>query len=126
MSNFKVWTVYVFLAPLFVAIFFRIWISAIILLVVISISHLYHISNERKYRFLDVIMATILIFSNIVLCSISQFRLKYIVPIIVLSMVAFYFAYFSKRTLKYDISHGIWHIISAIITLLSLFTYFQL
>jgi hypothetical protein len=112
-----------FLAPLLLAIYFRIWISALLLVGVIFASFKYHLANEKKFSKIDRLHAWLLIASNLVICYLGKFKLPFFAIALLLVVLSFYFYIQENKNQKYDINHSLWHISSSLITVFSILTF---
>ncbi len=123
MQKFKLLSTFFFLLPLFLAIYFKIWISVLVLLCVITLCLIYHSKNEKSLVNLDKILAWVLIIVNLYLCYLGEFRMPYFGIAILLVLISTYFMWFGKGKLGYNLSHGLWHLISSLITIFSILTF---
>ena len=126
MKNFKIWSITFFFVPLFLAIYFKIWISVAILITVIISSILYHSANEKKYATIDNFLAWILIFTNLYISYLGNFYMPHFSIALIFVLLSFYFIGYGKKKYGYNLSHGIWHICSSLITVLSILTFRQI
>lgn len=100
-----------FLVPLLIAILKTYYLYAVLVFFVTIVSCLFHLNRERKYQLLDGMFAWTLIGVNIFSFSVKGLGNIYFWIALVFVTVGLYFK--SKN-------HSLWHISSAIITLLAL------
>ena len=121
MKHFKTWSSAFFAVPLFIAIYFHVWLTVALLVAVIVASTLYHLSKEERYKQIDIVFAWSLILSNFLICYLGSFTLPYAAITFLLVIPAFY-AY-DKQKYNYDLNHGLWHLFSSLITIFSILTF---
>jgi hypothetical protein len=109
-TDFVVLSNLAFLAPLLLAISKTQYLYAALIFAVFIFSCLFHFNKERKFIAIDAIFAWLLIIINIYFFYLKSFGLTFWIALIFV-VVGLYFK--TKN-------HSIWHIASAIITLLAL------
>jgi len=118
----KLFSSSLFIIPAAVSLFEKIYLySCVILLCMIS-SFMYHLNNEQRYVWLDMVMSLSLMAVNIYFLIASGFMLPYAVIAGTIAAATFYFWSKGHRT-DYDANHSFWHLSSVIITLCCLFGY---
>ncbi len=121
-TEFKVWSNIFFLIPFLLSTYYHLFIQSIFILAVTLFSTLFHIHNEKKWNYFDKISATLLISFNFYLLYLSYFKEPYFLLAIFFVIFAFYF-YFTQKKSNYNVHHSLWHLSSAIITILCIFAY---
>lgn len=109
-NDLVVWSNVAFIAPLFFAISKTLYLYAVLILLVFVFSCLFHYYKERKFRLIDTIFAWLLIGANLYSFYSKGFS-NYFWVALVFVIIGFYFK--SKN-------HSIWHISSAMITILAI------
>lgn len=109
-KDFVVWSNLAFLAPLFLAISKALYLYAILIFLVFVSSCLFHYYKERRFKLIDSVFAWLLIATNLYTFYSKGFGINFWVGLIFVG-IGLYF-----KTKK----HSIWHVASAIITLLAL------
>ncbi|MBT7903218.1 hypothetical protein HN587_05125 [Candidatus Woesearchaeota archaeon] len=115
--NSKVWSNIFFIIPLTIAIWNHLILHSILLAGVIIFSCLYHAHKEKKFELIDKILAYSLIFYNLYLCYLSNFKQPYFLLALVFVFIGIYYL---RKKKKDDWE---WHLSSAIITLLCILAY---
>jgi uncharacterized membrane protein YobD (UPF0266 family) len=121
-GDIAVWSNYLFLIPLGIALYFGVYAHALILAAATCTSLVYHFNRERHYSLLDHVTAISLMFANLVICLLGGLTTFSLVILGVLSAYAFYVRWKGDRGL-YALNHGLWHIASVAITIVSLGIY---
>jgi hypothetical protein len=119
-----VWSNLAFVLPLGVAIYFRVWPSAIVLGAVIVASFAYHFSEEKKLRRIDPFFAWLLILSNLWICYLGNFASPYFEIALLFVVVALCF-YLLVQKRNEILMHSFWHFFSALITVFSILTFIK-
>ena len=122
MKALPAWSNLLFLLPLGMAVYFRIWLSAVILCAVLISSFVYHLSRQKKLAHTDALLAKVLILSNVWICYLGRFSLPWFAATLILAGLALYF-YFCEQNKNYILWHGLWHLSSALITVFSILTF---
>ena len=118
----KITTELLFIIPLALAFWGKLyWYGIIIILSIIS-ALLYHIYNEKKYFLLDVTLSVALITTNLYFLYLSGFKYPYFYLALIALIVSFYF-WFRAQKKNYDFNHSMWHIASVMITLFCILAY---
>ena len=123
MLQFKNWSNAIYLVPLIVASYWHLWLTAVLSLCVALFGFLYHLSQEKRHVVPDMIFAWSLIVSNVVLCYWGSFKEPYFAIAVLFLCLALFYRYFPWTKQEYDVSHGLWHVYGALITLFCIFTY---
>jgi hypothetical protein len=105
-----VWSNSFFIIPLALALYFEIFIHAIIIFTVIILSTVFHITKGKKWENIDKIFAYLLIGYNLYLCYLSSFRTPFFLLAILFVLIGCYFYFYKKR------DDWEWHLASALIT----------
>lgn len=123
LKKFKTWSTFFYLLPLALAIHFQVWLTVIPLSLLILVCFEYHFSREKKFGQLDHILAWSVICSNLVLCLLGGFAMPFfgIALLCAVLSIVIYNSFTSKR--HYNEMHGVWHIVSAFITVFSVLTF---
>lgn len=120
-NKLKIYTSLFFLVPMFLALYFKIYLMAILLLTVTIFSIIFHIFDEKKLKIIDPIFAYILIASNLYLCFLFRFNLIYFLPALLFVLLALICLVREKK--NYELYHSLWHIFSGIITIFCILGY---
>jgi len=120
-NKLKIYTSLFFLVPMFLALYFKIYLMAILLLTVTIFSIIFHIFDEKKLKIIDPIFAYILIASNLYLCFLFRFNLIYFLPAPLFVLLALICLVKEKK--NYELYHSLWHIFSGIITIFCILGY---
>lgn len=120
--KFKVWSNFFFLIPLAISGYFEIINHAILIAVVMFFSLIFHLNNEKKWKRLDQIFAISLMVFNLYLFYLASFKQPHFLLAIFCVLAAFSF-YLTQKKTNYDRNHGMWHVWSAMITLLCVVAY---
>jgi hypothetical protein len=88
----------------------------------LRVAGVYHFNRERHYSLLDHVTAISLMFANLAICLLGGLTTFSLVILGVLSAYAFYVRWRGDRGL-YALNHGLWHITSVAITIVSLGIY---
>lgn len=113
----SVWSNVFFLIPLIIASYYDLFILSIILFFVIICSILFHLNTNKKFEILDKVFAYLLIFYNLYLCYLSNFKQPYFSLALLFVLLGFYFLYVRNKD-DYE-----WHALSVAITILCMLTY---
>ncbi|MEK6889917.1 MAG: hypothetical protein AABX35_01890 [Nanoarchaeota archaeon] len=117
-----VWSNIFFIFPLAVAFILKIYLYIPLLLCVIFFSIRYHFTKQKRFYLPDHIFALILIASNFYLYFSGGFNDIYatLIPFFILITLSFH--YYRKKVM-YQGLHALWHLFSALLTVLCLLTY---
>lgn len=121
-ERFAIWSILFFLVPWVLAWSARIVPLAVVLTIVICLSFLSHLSEEKILRTLDAVFAWILMILNLVLCALGRFSMPFFLFVLVLVPIAVRFYYRRSREGR-DWNHGLWHLFSAAISVFVQLTY---
>lgn len=110
-----------FLLPLILALYLDIRIYVLVISLMLIFSLLYHGIRKYDFSIFDRFFASLLIFSNIILCVLGNFALPHFLMVCILIPVSFYF-WFQKTS--YTWNHSLWHITSAYICIFSILTFY--
>ncbi len=111
----KVWSNFAFLIPVLIALHFSMYTYASLVFVTMIASILYHASNEKSFKALDVFFAHLLIVSNLYLCYLFNFQYPYFHIAFVFVFIAFFFFFLQHYSDK-AFNHAMWHMASVVIT----------
>jgi hypothetical protein len=121
-GHFAVWSILFFLVPWALAWYARIFPLAIVLTGVICLSLLNHLGEEKNAKTLDVIFAWTLMILHLILCVFGGFAMPYFLFVLILVPIAIFF-YYRRSRAGYDWNHGLWHLVSAAISVFAQLTY---
>lgn len=110
-----------FLIPLYLAFIKHDVAYIFILAFLITSSFLYHRSIEIKYFYFDLTAALLLISYNFYQFYGYGFLNTRFLATLVFIFVSFYY-YFKSYKQNFDLNHSLWHLVSVIITILSMTT----
>jgi len=112
-----VWSNVPFLLPSILALSKGLWLYAALIASASCVSLYYHLTNERGLKKTDKVLAYGVIISNLYIIYLADFKQPYFSVAIVFVIIAFYF-FLNGKEHKYDVYHGLWHLCSAVITLM--------
>jgi hypothetical protein len=119
--NVPLWSNVPFVIPAAIAIS-KGWIAyAILLLTATAVSIAYHASGEQMLSRTDRILATSVIGANLYIFYLSGFRQPYFGIALLFVFIAFYFFFKAKK--DYTVNHGLWHLSSVVITMMTVLSY---
>jgi len=118
----KVWSNIAFLAPLIVALSFGLYEMAFLILSTIAASVAHHTKGNKKLKTADRLVAYTLIGANLYLLYLFEFAYPYFTSALVFAAIAFHF-YFRDEEKNQDFDHSMWHLSSAVVTLMCLMGY---
>ena len=121
-KRFVVWSNVAYLVPLAAAAAAGLWVFAVLLGALFITSTGYHFSNERKFIMSDQVSAYAVIAYNLFLLFSTGFPVGNLTLALVLLAAALYFRYVGEKK-NFDLSHGLWHISCASITLACISAY---
>jgi hypothetical protein len=123
-KSFIDWSNLLFVFPLFLAVFFRVYPYAFIISCAVLCSLIHHVWHNEKFRFVDRLFAILLMACNTLFCWLGKFAFPYFYLAFFFVVCALYF-YFKKSgdEKSYEIHHGLWHGFSALTTIFCLLTY---
>jgi len=113
----KVWSNAFFLVPLLFSLYFGLYVYSILLFLAIIFSTVYHLSNEKKFEFIDQVFAYVIIAYNLYLCYLSDFKQPYFTFAVLFVAIGVYFLYIKKKD-DYE-----WHLSCAMISLCCILAY---
>jgi mannose/fructose/N-acetylgalactosamine-specific phosphotransferase system component IIC len=102
-------TSYFILVPLATALYFQIYIYAVLISLSFMSSLKYHGSSEKEWAPADNAFATLVFLYNLYLCFLFRYELKLIIPITLITALAFLIFFIQKR--DYEFYHSLWHIL---------------
>lgn len=102
-------TSYFLLLPLVVALYFNIYLYAILITLSLIFSLKYHSGDEREWKKADSALATILFLYNLYACFLFRYEWEFIIPVALIVIAAFFLFFIQKR--NYDFYHSIWHLL---------------
>lgn len=120
--NIKIVTTLLFVVPLLLAIFFKLYVAVVTLSLSMLSSLLFHLNQERFFKRVDIFCSTLLIASNSYLIYLSGFKYPYFQLAMAFVALAFYF-WLKEDRRRYDFNHSMWHLASIGITLLCIAGY---
>lgn len=121
---FKVWSNSFYLAPFIIAIYYGLFITAVLCLCVGIFGTIYHMHHEsKKYLLPDQLSSVLLIGTNIGLCFAGSFQAPYFWIAFLFLWLALFYNYYLERHGQYSLNHGLWHLYGSLITLFCIFTY---
>jgi hypothetical protein len=123
MTRFKVWGNVSYLIPAALAMYWHLWLTAILCFVVAGFSTLFHLSGEKRFSLPDTIFSWLLILSNLGLCYLGNFQAPYFWVAVLFLALALLYRYRPWTRREYSFNHGLWHLYGALITLFCIFTY---
>ncbi len=120
---FKWWSNLFFLVALVLAIQWGILWYAGLLSLVFIFSCMYHYSNEKRWATIDVSFALTLVATNFALMGMARLNpIEWIFICLAFALLAGVF-YFRQFHHGYNLNHGFYHVVSAIICVLCLLIY---
>jgi hypothetical protein len=105
-------TSYFLLIPLATSLYFNLYIYTFLIILSFISSLKYHVSSEKEWGKVDSALAAILFLLNLYVCFLLKSQLKFIIPIVLITITAFFF--FNQEKYNYEFYHSLWHI--AVIT----------
>ena len=87
-----------------------------------TVSLLYHLSKETRLKKTDQALAYTVIAANLFVLYLARFPQPYFMIALAFVGLALYF-FLTGKEHKYDVRHGLWHLCSVIITLMSVLAY---
>ncbi len=118
----KFWSNLFFLIPLSVALAYHIYWYALVVGTVLIVSAIFHLRNEKSFGYADTIGAYILMAANLYLLFKGYWIFPYGIGAFISAMIALLF-FFRQNKYDYNFNHGLWHIFSAVTSLLSLLSF---
>lgn len=119
--NLPLWSNVPFIIPAIIALQ-KGWLAyAILLLTATAVSITYHATREQMLSRTDRILATSVIIANLYLFYLSGFRQPYFSIALLFVFIAFYF--FFKARKDYSVNHGLWHLSSVVITMMTVLSH---
>ena len=118
----KVWSNLFYLIPLGFSLYYQIFIQSFLIFSSFIFSILFHINDEKKFVVFDYLFPFLLIFYNIYLCYLSEFKRPYFGIALFFVVVSLYF-YFKTDKKTYELNHSLWHFFSAVITVFCILAY---
>ena len=109
-------TTYLTIIPLVAALHFGIYLQAFLLIFSAGFSLKYHGNFEKKWEIPDSLFATLVFFYNIYLLFLFRSKLEFSIPVILVTIAAFFFI--NREKYNYELNHSIWHILVITGTLL--------
>ena len=130
---FAVYTNFIFLLPFYFALIKNEYFWALIIIMLFIFSTIFHFSKpigavwwhkterlsffQKIFLWTDTIFALSLVSFNCYMMFNKNFSIEILIAII-LAVIAFIIFIYPTKEDKYNIIHGIWHLISGVITLL--------
>lgn len=116
----KLWSNLFFLIPFALALSEGLYLYSMVLGGVFALSLTFHLHEENKiFYYGDMLFSGLLMFTNFLLLFMSSWALPYSVLAVACAGIAIFF--FTKRSPTSDnISHGLWHMFSAGVSLFCL------
>ncbi len=116
-SDWSIWTNLAFLIPIYIAVENRLWMHAIFICMTTALSFAYHLSGGKAFATDDQMTALALIAVNavLVLVGITQrgYHNQWLAIAVGTACIGLLLFYIENR---WPNTHGLWHIISAAIT----------
>ncbi len=117
------WSNIFFLIPLFISIFYGLYLYSVIIFIVFIVSFDFHFFNQAKQvYYLDITFSSILMLSNLTLLILGHLLFPYYILAIISALTALYL-YFKENKENYYLNHSLWHFFSAIVCIFCLLTY---
>lgn len=113
----------VFLIPLSLSVYYRLWPHVVILLGVILFGTAFHANREKRLKKTDILCAWLLISSNIVLCYLGRFKQPFFSVALAFLLFSMYFYVAGKRWGGYALNHSLWHFAASGVTIACIYTY---
>ena len=123
---FKNWSNLFFLVPFIFALSHQLYFYSLVVGLVIIASVVYHCYNENKFKWLDALLAWLIILINLYYCWIGRFAFPYFYIALILVVPAMQINFFvHPEQKKFNLLHGLWHLLASLICLFSLLTYYH-
>jgi hypothetical protein len=116
------WSNLPFFIPAAIACYKGLWFYGAIIAAAALVSLYYHHTDEVGLKRTDKVLAYSVIFSNLYILYLSDFKQPYFSVAIIFVIIAFYF-FLNGKEHKYDVYHGLWHLCSAVIMLMCVLAY---
>lgn len=94
----SIWSNIFFIIPLVLSWQYKMYIHAVLIILAIIFSTLYHITDRRSFVFLDKVFAYAVIVYNLILCYASGFREPYFLFALIFVCVGLHYLYREKKT----------------------------
>jgi hypothetical protein len=108
-----------FVAPLLIAVNKSAYLYALTIICVFITSCLFHLNKQKRYMLIDSFFAWLLIATNLMSFYLKGFGSIHFYAAVIFVIIGLYFR--SKADKKsYRFNHSVWHIASAIITILAI------
>ncbi len=119
---FKVWSNVFYLPAFILASHYSLWVTAVLVAGVVSFGALYHLTNEKRFFWPDMLCAYALIASNLYLCYVGQFQAPYFWIAFLFVLLAFMYHFYLQNKGQYSLNHGLWHLYGSLITIFCILT----
>jgi hypothetical protein len=118
-----VWSNVFFLVPFIYSIQNLIYWYSLLIGLMISVSVVYHWSKEKRFKYQDYSLSTLLIASNFILLISGNWVQPFSTMALSFALVAilFYRRQYNKNS--FDVNHGLWHFFSAFTCYCSFLTF---
>ena len=123
LCRFAVWSNLFYAAPVAVALYFNLWFVALLISALFAASGAYHFSGEKRFVRADLFFAYAVLVLDAILLYLGTFSWLYYLPAALLFLLALYVRYALERGDRGGTFHGIWHLVAASATVLSIIVY---
>ncbi|MEK7106122.1 MAG: hypothetical protein AAB895_02075 [Patescibacteria group bacterium] len=123
--GFSFWSNAFFLAPLLFSMSYRMWAYSVVMGLALVVSLLFHFKKDIKIGYLDVLISSMLMISNLILLFKGHWVTPYSLVAIAFAIVAIVF-YSRQFKYGYGFNHGLWHFFSAGTSLFCIATFMGL
>lgn len=120
----RFWSNIFFLVPLALALVNQMYWYSVVIGLVFVVSSYFHFSDEKKWEYVDVTTSSLLIITNFTLLFMGHWVMPWSIlafPIGAFVALWFYYRQFKNKD-AYNVNHGLWHIVSALVSLLCIIT----
>ena len=121
-SLITVWSNFPFLLPAALAVTNEQYLYGLLITVSALASLIHHMDNGVNIKLIDQLFALTIISANLYVLHLSGWLQPYFGVALAFVVLAFYF-FFKGKSKNYDIYHGLWHLCSAVITLMCVIAY---
>ena len=122
LRTFLMWSNLFYVAPLVVALYYGLYVTAYLSLCVVFFGIIFHLYKEKKFLLPDRVSALLLIGTNLVLCYLGHFAFPYFYIALLFVFLAVFYDFYPTTKKDFDLNHGLWHLYGALITVFCILT----
>jgi hypothetical protein len=121
-KRFLVWSNLLFVIPLAVSVYFQIWVMVCIIAGTFVSSIAYHTYGGDRNLMIDRVFGLLCMAADGILVFLGFFVLPYFLLAALAGIIGIFF-YLKKKSVRFNLYHGLWHVFLSVSTFFCLLTY---